>query len=227
MAKKISDYKNFNDYESQEYLANYYAGGKLTSQKFISGNPLYKMILSLSTFIKIVTGTLFEFVRNINIDKADELLTEWETSVKLPERYPLRDTIEDRREAVKRLISKYPVYNIQGNRSPDVDIYSTMEEYIRIMTGIEVEIEGGAFRSSGNTFPLIFPVTFDLPSYRRNFLFYVKVPVETSTQNNQFPLPFPVQFFDAFITDTTKNLLNKVLDDIIPSFGTWVFEPLT
>ena len=42
-------------------------------------------------------------------DQASELLVDWETSVKLPERYPLRDTIEGRREAVKRLISKYPV----------------------------------------------------------------------------------------------------------------------
>lgn len=224
MSKKITSYKAFNDQKSQNYLAACYPKGKLTAKRFDGGSIVYKLILCLSTFIKVFTGQLFEFVKNRDIDQALELLPEWETSVKIPERYPQLDTLTKRRDAVKRRISKVPVYNVQDIRT--IDDYTSFEEYIRLMTGIEVEIEVGIYRDNSSSFSLSFPIIFDYAVAWQPFIFYIKVPVETSTENIDFSIPFPVEFYDAFITDTTKALLDKALDDVLPSFCAWIYEPL-
>ena len=96
------------------------------ANRFDSDFPEYKFILCIATFIKVVSSQIFQLMTNWNINKTEELLPEWEESAKLPERYPLRETLADRREAVKRLISKVPVYNVRDG-SQTVDDYTTFE----------------------------------------------------------------------------------------------------
>lgn len=198
--------------------------GKLTANRFDSDSWIYKLLLCLSMPIKIVSGLIEDLARNVNIDTANELLENWETSVKIPELIPRLTDIEDRRNAVKRKVSKYPVFQLADYTS--FDEYSTFENYIFLMTGLIIEIERATDRPSRSGFPLIFPVVFEFASGRRNFLFYIKVGVEGSTANNQFPLPFPVSFFDPAIPDATKELLDKVLGDIFPTFCGWIYETM-
>ena len=222
--KSFNSFKKFNDTQSQNYLAQSMPKGKLTANRFDSDSWLYKLLLCLSLPIKVNSGLVEDLAKNINIDTANELLEEWETSVKIPEKIPTLTNIDDRRNAVKRKISKYPVFQLADYTT--FDVYSTFENYIYLMTGLTIEIERASDRPSPSAFPFTFPLVFVVSEGRRNFLFYIKVGVEGSAANNQFPLPFPVSFFDPAIPDATKELLDKVLGDIFPTFCGWVYETL-
>jgi len=222
--KSFNSFKKFNDTQSQNYLAQSMPKGKLTANRFDSDSWLYKLLLCLSLPIKVNSGLVEDLAKNINIDTANELLEEWETSVKIPEKIPRLTNIDDRRNAVKRKISKYPVFQLADYTT--FDVYSTFENYIYLMTGLTIEIERASDRPSPSAFPFTFPLVFVVSEGRRNFLFYIKVGVEGSAANNQFPLPFPVSFFDPAIPDATKELLDKVLGDIFPTFCGWVYETL-
>jgi hypothetical protein len=92
--KRISDFKAFNDAQSENYLAAHTPKGKLFGSRFVEGSVMYRMLLCLSTVAKIVTGQLEVFARNMDVRQASELLQEREASVMIPERYARRDTIE-------------------------------------------------------------------------------------------------------------------------------------
>jgi hypothetical protein len=224
MTKKIKSFRAFNDEQSQNYNAQGYPKGKMFANIYDKSKNIYKYVLSLATWIKVVTGQLFILAKNRDIDQVDELLPEWETSVKLPERYPILDTIEKRRIALKRLVSKIPVYNI---RSGGVDDDTTIENYIEKVLDLIVEIESAGETSTTSTFPCPFPIIFGIPYAKRQLLLIVKVDIGGGLANNQFPLPFPVQFFDAEVPDATKDLLNLALEDTVPSYQNWEFDILT
>lgn len=244
--KGILSFQNFTDKQSQNYLADHYPKGRLTVQRFTEGTVIYRLILSISTFVKIFVGDLFSLARNRDISKADVLLEEWETSVHIPSKIPRRNTIEGRREAVECLISKIPVYNIDDGI---VEEKTTYEHYIKCLTGLDVEIRTARIEGqpdplpqAQNTFPLEFAFTFGIDPADGNlisfpykfgvtatsgsFLFIIGVPVSGNFTNNKFPLPFAVNFFDPIIPQATIDLLNLVLDRVIPSFCRWEFEPI-
>lgn len=217
--KRISDFKAFNDSQSENYLAAHTPKGKLFGSRFVAGSVMYRMLLCLSTVAKVVTGQLEVFARNMDVSQASELLQEREASVMIPERYARRDTIAGRREAAERKGSKIPVYNVQSRGSASLE--STIEEYVRLMTGIEITID---FREASSSFPAPFPIVFDFTGGTENFFFVIQVPVTGQAANNQFELPFPVSFFDPAIPDATQELLDIILDDVVPSFCDWTYE---
>lgn len=218
--KGIESYSAFNDKESQKYLAANWPKGKLTAKRYDSDSIIYKFILCLSTVVKVFVGQMYNYVKNKDIDKADELLTEWETSIKIPDEIPRQDTLAARRRAVKQLISKLPVYNF--NNGPDID--TTYEQYIYNLTGINVEITTAKTEGIGSEFELEFEVVFGISGGEGNFLWIVKVPVEGTPPNNTFPLKFPVSFFQPKIPDATVELLDLVLERVVPSFCDWQYE---
>jgi len=221
--KKINDYKSLNDEQSQNYYADHTPKGKLLANRFDLDSPMYKLILCLATFIKIVTSQIEVLIKNWNINKTEELLSEWEADAKIPERFPRRETLADRREAVKRLISRVPVYNIRDSEQT-VNDYTTFERYIEIMTGITVEITNGD--TVGASFPLQFPVVFGAEFYGSLSHFTIKVPGEGQPPNNFFPLPFPVIFFNPGLAQAQIDLLTRVVEEIIPAYCSYEFELL-
>jgi hypothetical protein len=222
--KSIKSFKSFSDKQSQNYLAQGYPKGKMFANIYDAGKNIYKYILSLSTWIKVVTGQIFIIAKNRDIDQVDELLPEWEASVKLPERYPILDTIEKRRIALKRLISKVPVYNL---RNGTIDDDTTIENYIEKVLDLTVEIDSAGGDLTTSSFPADFPIIFGIPYAKRQLLLKVKVDIGGGAANNQFPLPFPVQFFNATIPDATRDLLDLALEDTVPSYQNWEYEILT
>lgn len=220
--KKLSDFTYLDDNESQNYLASHWPNGKLTAKRFVSSSIIYKFIKSLAVFIKIFTGQIFEIAKNINIRKADSLIEEWEDSVKIPEVISRRNTIEGRREAVEKLISKRPVYNIQNKEG--IDINTTYEEFVRCTTGIEIEIEMAYENGFTLEFPFTFPATFGLTEEYLASIFVIKVPIEGSTQNNIFTMTFPVSFFEPEIPQETKDILDKALSRVIPAYAVWIYQ---
>ena len=213
--KNIKSYKSFTDSQAQNYLAQSFPKGKLFANIFDSAKNIYKYVLSLSVWLKIVTGQLFILAKNRDITKVDELLTEYETSVKLPERYAILDTLEKRRLAVNRLISKIPVINIG-----DINDITNIENYIKTMTDLEVEIEINDTMST-ISFPIPFPIIFDVPYLKRRLILIIKY--SGINANNFFPLPFPVIFYNN-ISDTTKNIIDNALNDVVPSYQIWEYE---
>ena len=185
MPKGINSFQTFNDKESQNYLANHWPKGKLFGKKFVENSIIYKLILSISTFIKVAVGDLLILVRNRDIDQADELLTEWETSVKIPLEIPRRDTIEGRRDAVGCLVSKIPVYNFNDG---SVDECTTFEYYVKCLTGLDIEIRSSRVIGNDSSFPLKFLFSFGSSAASGSFVFIIGVPVQGSFKNNFFPL---------------------------------------
>lgn len=223
MYKNIQSFKAFSDEDSQNYFAQAVCESKLTANRFDSDKNIYKLIKSLSIFIKIITGQIYTIAKNTNIDKADELLTEWENSVNIGVKYPMLDTVEKRRAAVKRKISKIPVVNIKPAEEE-----TTIENYVKKIVDIDVEIEQAGSRLTTSSFPLKFPIKFGIPYYQRQLLLYIKIDLGDSLlANNKFPLKFPVRFFDAKIPDATKNLIDIPLNDVVPSLMSWEYEILT
>jgi hypothetical protein len=219
--KTITDFQTFTDTQSEHYLADHWPTGKLTGKRHFSNSVIYKFILSLSTFVKITIGDIFILAKNRDISQADELLIEWEKSVKIPEVIPRRSTLAGRREAVECLVRKIPVYNIDDGI---VNIKTTFSEYVRCLTGIDVEVRTAQVEGSGASFSLEFPVFFGLGGGVGSFLFIVGVPVVGAPANNVFPLEFAVSFFNPTIPDATIELLDLVLDRVIPSFCRWEYE---
>lgn len=221
MSKGINSFQTFNDKESQNYVAAHWPKGKMFGKKFTNSSIIYKLILSISTFIKIAVGDLLTLARNRDIDQADELLTEWETSVKIPEEIPRRGTTTGRRDAVKCLVSKIPVYNFSNG---SVDECTTFEHYIYCLTGLIVTIRNTKVEGNDSSFPLKYVYSFGSNSASGSFVFIIGVPVVGDFKNNFFPLKFPVNYFDPKIPQATQDLLNLILDRVVPSFCRWEFE---
>lgn len=222
--KSIESFKPFNEKDSTYYLSDHWPNGNLTGKRNDSSSVMYKFIKCLAYIIKLFTGDLYVLVKNRDIDQTEELLENWETSVKIPEEIPRRDTLTGRREAVKCLISKIPVYNIDNGI---VDIRTTYAHYIKCLSGIDVTVRTGRIAPGmGSTFPLTFAVPFGDPTPTGNFHFIISVPVEGIPANNIFPLLFPVSFFNPVVPDNIQNLLDIILERIIPSFCRWTYEAI-
>jgi len=221
--KSIRDYQYFREDEAQNYLAEHWPKGKLTAKRFKGGSKIYDYIKALARFITYISSQVFIFAQERDIQKADVYLEDWEKSVKIPEEIPRRSTIEGRREAVECLISKVPVYNIDNGVVPEE---TTFEYYVKCLTGIEVNIRTAKIDGAGSQFPWSFPVQFGIGAPIGNFLFVIEVPVAGNTSNNFFPLSFPVSFFTPVIPQATIELLDQVLDRVIPSFCRWDYEAI-
>lgn len=221
--KSIVSFQQFDDDQSTRYLANHYPTGKLTGKRFNISSVLYKFILCIATFIKVTIGDIFILAKNRDLDQAEELLVRWETSVKIPEDIPRLETLEQRRNAVKCLISKKPVYNIDNGI---VDECTTFEHYLFCLSGISVTIKTSQVEGTGSVFPMKFPVDFGIGGAVGSFLFIIEVPVVGAAPNNFFPMPFAVQFFEPSVPTATVELLDKLLDRVIPSFCRWVYEAI-
>jgi hypothetical protein len=221
MSKNLSSFKSFTDDQSQAYLADHFPHGKMFANRHKPSSILYKIILSIGYWVRLFSGQLYTFVKNLDIDQADELLEEWEESVGIPDNIPRLTTLAERRTAVKRLISKIPVYNIDDG---EVDEETTYEKYIEDLTGISVTIRTARVDGTGSVFAMSFPVNFGIGTARGDMKFIIEVPVDGEEQNNDFPLPFPVQFYEPSVPQATQDLLDTVLKRIIPSFCRWTYE---
>ncbi len=204
MSKSIISFQTFDDAQATNYLADHYPKGKLTGRIHRSSSVMYKFILSLSTFAKVVIGNIYTLVINRDINQADSLLKEWETSVKIPEEIPRLDTLDARRAAVERLISKIPVYN--EDNGPDVE--TTIANYLEVMSGFS----GITVQTLAETNPT--PETTD------HFFFIIGVPAIFGELNN-FPLSFPFPFASTTTTVTMEQLLNILMEKVAPSYTRW------
>lgn len=212
LKKTIDSYQTFNDEQSARYLADHWPKGKIAGRRHDSRSIMYKYILSLSTFIKVFVGLVSQFVRNLDISQAEELLPEWEESVKIPEDIERTETISQRRLVVQRLISKIPVYNQTGNVG---GLETTFQQYLRDLIGNQdIQVVSLADRPEA---------TGDATD---RFVFIVLIPLSL-TLPNRFPLGFPIRFASGIITQSLEERIDNVMERVVPSFGRWGYDILT
>lgn len=221
MSKSILSFQPPNEDETTHYIADHYPKGRLWAKRHVKDSIIYNFILVISTVFKVFFGDLFALVKNRDINQTTELLEEWETSVRIPEHIPRRETIVNRRESIFCKKSKIPVYNLDNG---SVEIGTTFENYVKCLTGIEITVRTSQVEGTGSAFPLKFIFKFGSGSASGSLSFVIGVPVQGTAANNFFPLPFAVEFFDPQIPDSTKELLDLILDDIVPSFCRWEYE---
>lgn len=139
MDKRISDFTGFDDTQSAKYLAYHLPKGKLTARRLDTTSVLYKLIYSIADFIKQVTGQIYQLAYNRDISQANDLITEWETSVGIPLVIPRQVSLAQRKLAVLQLIRKIPVINYQPVGFAG-DLKTTVENYVLNLTGIIIHI---------------------------------------------------------------------------------------
>lgn len=223
MSKGLINFNSFNDTQSENYLASNLPKGKFWANRFDSDSVLYKLLKSLAIFISMITDQIFRLVNNFTIDNIDELITEWQDSVKLNESFPQMMSLTDKRNQIKRLISKIPVYNIRGYRS--VNDYTTFESYIKLTTGYDVEILPGSLAPLTSAFPIVFPIIFSSNAVKRTFILIIMPLIKGGVINNHFPISFPITFFNSGLTPELERAINNALIKIIPSHMGWYFRP--
>ena len=216
----------FNDLQSQNYLATCLPKGRLTAQRFDNESNLFWLLYCIADFINQVTAQLFQLVYNIDINQIDVLLAEWETAVGIPSEIPRLTTTPQRIGAIMQLITKIPVYNIRNAQltAPDA---TTIESYIFNLTGMNVVISVLNFSLLWtNKFPLLFPIVFGVPYNLLGFNLVVNIHIGYNAKNNYFPLPFPTIFFNSKVPQATQDLLDNILNKVIPSFMTWTYNAI-
>jgi hypothetical protein len=223
MSKSLFSFNSFNDSQAENYIASNLPKGKFWANRFDSDSNLYKLLNCLATFISMVTSQIYTFIKNMTIGNIQELMPEWQASVKLNDNFPQMMSNTGQNNQIKRLISKIPVYNIRGYRS--VNDYTTMESYIKIMTGYDVVILPGSLAPLLSAFPILFPIIFTSSAVKRTLSLIIEPLISGGVVNNHFPIPFPVTFFNSGLTPELERAINNALFKIVPSFMGWYFRP--
>jgi len=219
--KSLNNFIPLDDKKATEFLAGHWPEGRAVGKRYQKESVLYRYITCMAQFVKSTSGLIYRFCQNIFVNQSTELLEEHEISVGIPDQIPRLATTEERRDAVECLKRKIPVRNIG-----DADCETCFENYIKCLTGIEVEIRTARAEEGGNTtdFPITFDAVFGTTKPAGSFLFIVSVDMSGMEKNNVFDLTFPVNFFDPEIQEGVKNILNTILERVIPSFCYWQFE---
>jgi hypothetical protein len=227
--KNVSSFNPMNDDQSTKYLATTLPKGRFTANRFNVKSIFYKLLYCLADFVKLFTTQLFSFVQNVNINQADVLLPEWETSVGIPNNTPsvlnsvinLTGVTPDtdtsnalRRTAVKQLISKTPVYNTTHDPTDDI----TLEKYVKNLTNIDITM---SFDVNTNHFI----VNALIPSA-------IGDPGTSTFSGNPFAITFTnwspgpgyISFYLPISESIAVQYLSKVLDKIVPSYMTYTIS---
>ena len=183
--------------ESHRLLASHLPQGKLWEAAFDVDSNMGKLVRGLSAeFIRlqILCQTL---AVEMNIDTADQLITEWEQSVGIPnDCFSTNGTLEERRLQVKGLFSNFAGVQTAG-------------DFVRVaaLFGITVTIEAGSLFGG---FPLVFPTMFFDSSRSMGHTIVVNIAEVASSIG--FPMPFPIPFSSG-----SQQLLTCLYEALAPA----------
>ena len=250
--KNIGTFTPLTDTQAGQYLATALPKGRLTARRYDSTSNLYKLLYVLADFVKQITMQIYQFIYNLNILMSDALLPNWESAVGIPniiprlnnnfgsplQSYTNAQIISARQQAVLTLISKIPVINMQSTGFTG-KLNTTIEQYVYNLTGISINITAGVLSGQTNLFTspngilFISPSGFLFqPSFNvQNFNWVINVHVGGTSPNNTFTgsplaLTFPVQFLVSAIQLWEQQLLQLVLQNVVPSFCTFTFNAI-
>lgn len=201
---------NFNSNSTVEgqarQLARHYPTGKLWVNKFkVTDSVLGKLVLSLSGEWLRFQNFCQYVMREIDLDTTDDLLSEWEKSVGIPNAYFTNTTdIETRRLQVLLMLTDFGGAQTQEDFDRIAELFGFSDVTIRSGTAA--------------LFPLSLPMLFFSGDGKgaRNTV-YITLPSSTSVFPMAFPLPFAID--SGIILERIFRVLLPATTDIIFLFG--------
>ena len=195
----MSILKFFKDNEAQSI--------SILSQHLPSGPAWEAKARPESNFYKILKGMVQEFSRveaqiqgvadEHDINQTVELLTEWETSVGIPDEcFSIDISVAQRRDNV---ILKLGALNGVVSDQDFIDIAAVLGFVVTIVPGSTIAL-----------FPLLFPLPLFLDANDARFT--MRVEVDNAPPPGVFPLAFPIPF-----TGDNANILECVFNLLKPS----------
>ncbi len=179
----MADIKLFNPYSIDEQalmLAHHMPIGKAWAKSFDPNSNLGKLIRGLGIEIYRLQLLTQEISVEIDLNKANDLLIEWEKSLGIPDEcFSTNKTIEERRtQALLKL------GNFGGVQEAS--------DFVRVASvfDIDIEIITGSIRG---TFPLEFPLIFFDTTKSARHTILVRI-INVIGEGTFFPLPFPIPF---------------------------------
>lgn len=168
--------------ENATMLARHLPKGRVWSSGFDQDSNIGKLIKGLSIEFYRLEVLTKKISDETDIIKTDELLTDWEKSVGIPDNcFDTTPNIEDRREQIRQKLS-----NFGGVQKA--------EDFIRVaaLFGFDVEISVIPGSTVG-MFPLVFPVMFF--DSTRSVTHTIFILITNSVEGDEFfPLEFPLPF---------------------------------
>ena len=175
----------FNPYSINEnamMLARHLPKGKVWSSGFDQDSNIGKLIKGLSIEFYRLEVLTKKISDETDVSKTDELLTDWEKSVGIPDNcFDTTPSIEDRREQVRQKLS-----NFGGVQKA--------EDFVRVaeLFGFDVDVTVIPGSTIG-MFPLVFPVIFFDSTRSATHTIFILI-TSTVEGDDFFPLEFPLPF---------------------------------
>lgn len=158
-------------------LAAYMPGGRLFSKKSVSDSKFRELLRGLAWELFRANGYLREYSAEILPDETEKFVSEWESTVGIPDGCFKGDgTLEERRRDVLIKLAESGVQTEQDF----IDLAALFGVTVKIVSGYDAM-----------TFPLTFPILFFDTEYEGRFTIVVKFTVPDASR---FPLTFPFIF---------------------------------
>lgn len=170
--------------DEQFLLASHMPQGRIFEEAFNIEDDFGKLLLAIATeFVRQQVLKEKTFIE-MDINETEELLTEWEQSVGIPDDcFDINISISKRQNQVLQKFSKFGGVQLGA-------------DFIRVALsfGFVVEVKTG---SNPGSFPLTFPIPFflDTKSVTHSF-FIILIQSPIDEENINFPIPFPYVFGD-------------------------------
>jgi uncharacterized protein YmfQ (DUF2313 family) len=177
--------------ETTNSVAAFMPGGRVFAAKNRDGSTLRNFLVGLSIELQRIEELMGLMYDNYDIRFTEEFITEWESSVNIPDDiFDGTGSLEDRRTAV---LAKFAKMNV-----------TTEQDFIDLaaLFGVSIEITQGG---DEYVFPLTFPISLIPTSKQARFTMIVRFPGESEV----FPLAFPIPFGFPKI-NIIKGLFDKV-----------------
>jgi hypothetical protein len=187
--------------EQAKLLASHLPKGEAWSQGFVPTSNMGLLIAGLAVEfyrVEVLANTLFN---EMDIRQADELITDWERSVGIPnECFNTLGTLDERRTQVELMFANFG--GVQKN-----------EDFIRVAALFGFTIEKIPVTNTASAvFPLAFPFAFFESATVAEHTLVYKIIGDVGTGSEFFPLPFPLPF-----SSTGRTFLQCLFEKLAPA----------
>jgi uncharacterized protein YmfQ (DUF2313 family) len=158
-------------------LAAYLPGGELFTSKSIKDSNFRKLLTGMAGELFRANGLLREYSCEIIPDQTNKFLSEWESTLGIPDDcFSGTGSNDDRR---RDILVKLAALGVQ-----------TAQDFVDLGAafGVTVTVRGGIDEI---TFPLTFPIVMFTTKTEARFTIVVRFTVQAA---NRFPLVFPITF---------------------------------
>lgn len=187
-------FSRFTKEEHTQALVDFLFGGQLSQSANIQGSNLRKLFMAFACENVRVEDQIATISEQHDINITTDFIEQWESAVGIPDGcFTNTGTLAERRVNVLIKLGRMNVQTIQDF----LDLVQLLGFTASLTPGGDVGI-----------FPMVFPLNFFRNEQHARFT----IIVDLVTNNDTFPLPFPVQF-----ASDVNSLVTCILNDIKPA----------